>query len=118
MALIQPGQRQYQSARYLGYRSKKLLSQQDGRMKKHLHNFMIGEFKWTFQTIYLDEICCVYIWCFCIFVYIYGVIDSGNIYGVNHVRNNINQIEKTLGLLIISSGILSNPHLYDKAGPN
>ena len=90
MAFIKLGQRQDQSARYRGYHSKKLRSQQDGRMKKHLHNFMISQFKRAFQTIYLDE----------------------ETYGVNYSRNNTNQIEKNLGLLIISSLILSNPHLY------
>ena len=40
--LVQLGQLQNQSAGYLCYRSKKLRSQQDGRMKKHLHNFLIG----------------------------------------------------------------------------
>ena len=47
---------------------------------------------------------------------IYGVIYTGNIYGVNYTRNNINQIEKNPGLSIISSLILSNPHLYEKTG--
>ena len=46
--LIQLGQRQHQSARYQGYHSKKLRSQQDGRMKKCLQNFMISQFKRTF----------------------------------------------------------------------
>ena len=51
LALIQLDQRQHQNARNLDYRSKKLRSQQDGQMKKHLRNFMIGQFKRTFQTI-------------------------------------------------------------------
>ena len=37
-------------------------------------------------------------------------------YGVNYSRNSTNQIEKNPGLLIISSLILSNPHLYDRTG--
>ena len=49
---------QHQSARYWGYHSKKLRSQQDGRMKKRLQNFMISQFKRTFRTIYLNEVCC------------------------------------------------------------
>ena len=65
MALIQLDQHHHQSARYRGFHSKKLRSQQDGRMKKHLYNFMIGQFKRTFQTIYLDEICCF------LYVYVY-----------------------------------------------
>ena len=51
----QLGQRQYQ--RYWGYHSKKLRSHQDGRMKLHLPNFMIGQFQRIFKTIYLDEMC-------------------------------------------------------------
>ena len=51
LALIQLDQRQHQNARNLDYRSKKLLSMQDGQMKKHLRNFMIGQFKRTSQTI-------------------------------------------------------------------
>ena len=43
-----------------------IFGSQDGRMKKHLHNFMISQFKRTFQTIYLDEICC--------FLYLYVYI--------------------------------------------
>ena len=34
--------------------------------------------------------------------------------GVNYSRSNTNYIEKNLGLLIISSLILSNPHLYER----
>ena len=76
MALIQLGQRQHESARYRGYHSKKLRNQQDGRMKKHLHNFMISQFKSTFQTIYLK---------FAVFnTCIYGVIYLGNTYGLNY----------------------------------
>ena len=37
-------------------------------------------------------------------------------YGVNYSRNNTNQIEKNPVLLIISSLILSNPHLYERTG--
>ena len=37
-------------------------------------------------------------------------------YYVNYSRNNINQIEENPGLLIISSLILSNPHLYERTG--
>ena len=47
------------------------------------------------------------------YMYIYGVIYTGNIYGVNYAQSNINQTEKNPGLLIISSHILSNPHLYE-----
>ena len=54
--------------KYRGYHSKRLRSQQDGRMKKHLHNFRIGQFKRNFQTIYLDEICCY------LYVYVYMVL--------------------------------------------
>ena len=52
-------QRQHQSGRYQGYHFhlKKLRSQQDGQMEKHLQNF-ISQFKRTFRTIYLNEICC------------------------------------------------------------
>ena len=53
---------------------------------------------------------------FSICICIYGVIYTGNIYGVNYSRNNTNQIEKNPGLLIISSIILSNPHLYERTG--
>ena len=49
-------------------------------------------------------------------MYIYGVIYTGNIYGFNYARNNINQIEKDPRLLIISSIILSNPHLCVRPG--
>ena len=37
-------------------------------------------------------------------------------YGVNYSRNNTNQIEKNPRLLIISSLILSNSHLYERTG--
>ena len=110
MALILLGQRQHQNARNQGYRSKKLRSQQHGRMKKHLQNFMIGQFKRTFRIIYLDEIC------FFICICIYGVIFTGNIYNVSYSQSNANQIEKNPGLLIISSLILSNPHLCNRTG--
>ena len=53
---------------------------------------------------------------FYISMYIYSVIYTGMIYGVNYAQSNINQIEKNPGLLIISSLILSNPHLYEKTG--
>ena len=47
-----------------GQASKKLLSQQDGRIKKHSQNFMISQLKGTFRTIYLNDICffniCIY----------------------------------------------------------
>ena len=92
--------------KYWGYHSKKLRSQRDGRMKKHLHNFMISQFSRTFQTIYLDETCCF------LYVYVYTVLFIQETCGVNYLRNNTNQIEKNPGLLIISSLILSNPHLY------
>ena len=73
MALIQLDQHQYQSARCRGYHLKKLQSQQDVQMKKHLHNFMIDQFKRIFQTIYLDGTCCF------LYVYVlYGVIYTGN----------------------------------------
>ena len=76
LALIQLGQRQHQSERYWGYRPKKLRGQQDGQMEKHLRNFMIRPFKRTFQTIYLDEICCFYmnmrIWCYLYRKHIWG----------------------------------------------
>ena len=45
----------------------------------------------------------------------YGVIYTGNIYGVNYARNNINQIEKNPGIIIFSL-IFSNPHLYERTG--
>ena len=80
-------------------------------MKTHFHNFMIGHFKRTFQTVYIDAIYCflyidMYIW-----RYLYR-----NIYGVKYSRNSTNQTEKNPGLLIISSLILSNLHLYEKTG--
>ena len=87
-----------------------IFGSQDGRMKKHLHNFMISQFKRTFQTIYLDEICCF------LYLYVYIVLFIQETYGVNYSRNNTNQIEKNPGLLIISSLILSNPHLYERTG--
>ena len=37
-------------------------------------------------------------------------------HGVNYSRNNTNQNEKNPGLLIISSLILSVPHLYERTG--
>ena len=49
-------------------------------------------------------------------MYIYGVIYTGNISGINCVQNNINQIEKNPGSLITSSLILSNPHLDERTG--
>ena len=49
-----------------------------------------------------------------IYIYIYGVIYTENIYVVNYAQNNINPIEENPGLLIISSLILSNPHLYER----
>ena len=60
------------------------------RMKKHLHNFMIGQFKRIFQIIYLYEIYCflfvyVYIWCY---------ICRKHICDVNCAGNGVNQIEK------------------------
>ena len=53
---------------------------------------------------------------FYFYVYIYGVIYTGKIYGINYAQNNINQIEKNPELLIISSLILSNPHLHKRTG--
>ena len=50
---------------------------------------------------------------FYMYKYMYGVIYTGNIY---MVISNINQIEKNPGLVIISSLILSNPHLHDRTG--
>ena len=51
---------------------------------------------------------------------IYGVIYIGNIYMLTkqkkYSQGNTNQIEKKPGLLIISSLILSNPHLYESTG--
>ena len=35
-------------------------------------------------------------------MYIYGITYKENIYGANYAGNNINQIEKNPGLLIIS----------------
>ena len=60
------------------------------RMKKHLHNFMIVQFKRIFQIIYLDEIYCflfvyAYIWCY---------ICRKHICDVNCAGNGVNQIEK------------------------
>ena len=46
----------------------------------------------------------------------YGAIYTRNIYSVNCLQNNINQIEKNPRLLIISSLIISNPHLYERTG--
>ena len=73
-ALIQLGQRHHQSARYRGYHSKKLRDQQDGRMKKHLRSFMISQFKRTFRTIYLDEICPFW------YVYVYDDDDDDELF--------------------------------------
>ena len=58
LALSQLGQRKHQNAWYRANDSKKLRCQQDDWMKKHLHNFMMGQFNRTSQTIYLDEILC------------------------------------------------------------
>ena len=52
-------------------------------MKKHLHNFMIGHFKRTFQTIYLDEICCF------LYVYVYMVLFIQEIYTVLMIHETI-----------------------------
>ena len=38
---------------------------------------------------------------FYIYMYIYGITYKENIYGANYAGNNINQIEKNPGLLII-----------------
>ena len=65
-------------------------------MKKHLHNFLISQFKRTFPAIYLDGICC-----FFISICIYMVLLIKEI-PANYAGNNINQIEKNPGLLIIS----------------
>ena len=54
-------------------------------------------------------------YCF-FFVYVYGVIYTGDIYGVNYAGNNVNQIEKNPGLFIISSLILSSPYFYKRTG--
>ena len=43
-------------------------NQQNGQMKTRLHKFVISQFKRTFQTIYLDEICCF------LYVYVYMVL--------------------------------------------
>ena len=83
LPLIQLGQRQHQSARYRGYHSKKLRSLQDGRMKKHLHNFIIGQFKRTFQTIYLDEICCF------LYAYVYMMLFIQETYMVLIIHETI-----------------------------
>ena len=45
---------------------------------------------------------------------IYGANYTRNIYGVNHARKNIDQIEKNPGF--ISSLILSNLYLYVRTG--
>ena len=47
------------------------------------------------QVVYLHETYCFF------FVYVYGVIYTGDIYGVNYAGNNVNQIEKNPGLSII-----------------
>ena len=47
----------------------------------------------------------------CTCILYYGVIHAVKIYGVNYARNSINQIEKSPGLIIIFSLILSNPDL-------
>ena len=44
--------------------------------KKHLHNFMIGTFKGTFQTVYLNEIC------FFLYLYVYVVLFTQETYMV------------------------------------
>ena len=38
------------------------------------------------------------------------------IYRVNYARNNVNQTEKNLGLLAMSSHILSNRYFYERTG--
>ena len=72
--LVQLGQLQNQSAGYLCYRSKKLRSQQDGRMKKHLHNFLTGQFKSIFKLFITMKIAGFYM-----YMYVYGVIYTGSI---------------------------------------
>ena len=91
LALIQLGQRQHQSARYLGYRSKKLVSQQDGRMKKTFAQFYDRHIQGDFSNCLFK---CNLL--FFISICICGVIYTGNIYGFNYAQNNINQIEKIL----------------------
>ena len=42
---------------------------------------------------------------FCIYMYIYGVICTENIYDVNYAQSNINQIEENPGFLYSFSQI-------------
>ena len=51
-------------------------NQQNGQMKTRLHKFVISQFKRTFQTIYLDEICCF------LYVYVYMVLFTQERYMV------------------------------------
>ena len=51
---------------------------------------------------------------FYFYMYIYGVIYTGNIYCVNYAQNDIYQMKKNPGLLIVSSLILANPYLYER----
>ena len=52
-------------------------------MKKHLHNFMIGQFKRTFQILYLDEICCF------LYVYVYMLLFIQETYIVLIIHKTI-----------------------------
>ena len=63
-------------------------------MKKKIpYNFMIRQFKRTFQALYLDEIC----YCLYLYVFIYGVIYTGNIYMVLIMQETIlNRLGKVL----------------------
>ena len=107
MAFIQLGQRQHQSAKYQGYHLKKLRSQQDGRMKKRFGNFMISQFKRTFQTIYLNEICFL--------IYVYMELFIWETYLLLIILKTILiRLEKNPQLLIISS--LHSLHLYERTG--
>ena len=70
---------------------------------------MTGQFGGLFKLYRLNLLIFI---CICI----YGVIYTGNIYGINYSRNNTNQVEENPGLLIISFLVFSNPHLYKRTG--
>ena len=82
-------------------------------MKKPLHDFMIGQFKRTFQIIYLNGI---YSFLYVYVYYIWCYLCRKHIYGVNYAGNGINPIKKNPGFLIISSLILSSRLLYERTG--
>ena len=71
---------------------------------------MIGKFKKTFETIYLNEIC------FLVYVYVYMVLYIQETYMVLIIYETILIIEENPELLTISLLILSNPYLSERTG--